>query len=245
MIKFEYLKNNSNGIQVAGKEVIFSSKVRWAFSRDFSDIIIVKLHQFENKPDENIYGVNDKGEIVWELNKGNYLKLAHGFRKDYVDKNHDLWVENYGGVHYKIDHKTGKVIGKRYKEIQYRFEKNSLYVKDRKIDFKNKIEEVLVHKGLLIVLLDTNDSDGIFCVSKEGKILWTIRKANVLENVPLAGPSVGAGIIQRDKKFAYLLVEKKDYGYDPEGDLWAYQWGDLAYRLDHKTGKILEAKVWR
>lgn len=69
-------------------------------------LIVILKNSEEYKNKRNVYGVNLKGEIVWQIDDPN-TGMAYS---NLYWENSDFYVGNYTGLEFNIDAKTGKVI---------------------------------------------------------------------------------------------------------------------------------------
>lgn len=106
------------------------------------------------------------------------------------------------------------------------FQGSELIVDDVRIDFDHPIEKVLERDGYVVVLLElTGESykdfhKNVIGVNWNGSVRWKI------ENRP-----------EREGKYRpYSNI------YDKDGDLWAYNVGGMAYRVDETDGSLLEGE---
>lgn len=169
MIEYDYEGHSGKVLIIKNtfflkKKHEFPVQIESAIAHYFDDILIVVLRQPEDKPDENVYGINKGGEIVWQFNKDNHLKLKHSSIRPYKDKENNLWLINLGGKHFKIDYKTGEVLDTKYEEIEYEYTNNgiensaTLTIGDKAYMFKGRIDKTSSYRGLFLTVRVKNDN---------------------------------------------------------------------------------------
>ncbi len=105
------------------------------------------------------------------------------------------------------------------------FEKNKLYIdagsEKKMVEFSYLIGKIETFDDCVIVMIDppmkTIFNENIYGVSYDGKILWQVEK---IEHVDRDSPYTGMG--------------------QEKGLLSAYNWDGFDYRIEPKTGKIID-----
>lgn len=113
---------------------------------------------------------------------------------------------------------------------EYRVEENTLILKNGKVimfDYPIYIEESLVVNNVIIILLKIppkrNYNNNVFALNEEGGIIWQIsyKKEQLFYQTDYC-------------HFTGTLINK-------EGKLVLFNWGDTAFVVDYRTGKILDS----
>jgi hypothetical protein len=112
----------------------------------------------------------------------------------------------------------------------------TLKTKAFEVKFPFKIDEVLYHKGVFIVLLDTwrlpTEFNNIYGVSAQGEIVWRIEDSDIV----YASFKTGTQI---DFYFEPVYVGMNH----KEGDVFTTTtFGGISFDFDYQTGKLLERR---
>lgn len=109
--------------------------------------------------------------------------------------------------------------------INYKINRNSLYVNGINVDFKYEIDNVKMCNRLLIILLDIpsniKDINNVYAVDSLGNILWQVQDASTVYSVINDVPYVGTRIIENDK----IIVTN---------------FNGVTYTIESSNGKIID-----
>lgn len=94
-MKFEY---RDNILTIDGKSVEFENQIQEVV--DFGNCLVVRTDYFKSTTNENVYGVNDRGQKTWQIKK--MSKLTHN------GKEYNGITNPYSGLT-KIDDKRIKL----------------------------------------------------------------------------------------------------------------------------------------
>jgi len=89
---------HENSLSIGAKKVSFPSTIKQI--ELFNDIVIVITDYTESPCNENVWGVNDQGEVVWQVEKVDKI--------EYEGIEYIGITEPYSGIH-KVDDKTARI----------------------------------------------------------------------------------------------------------------------------------------
>ncbi|XMB87069.1 hypothetical protein RJG79_04530 [Mycoplasmatota bacterium WC44] len=102
---------NNNRISINKKEIEFDYFISKVICT--SKILIILLDSYTEKCFDNVYAVNDKGDILWRVDS---MKLYNSEKKErlsfwkiYKSLDDEIVGSCWGGFHYVIDEKSGEL----------------------------------------------------------------------------------------------------------------------------------------
>ncbi|MEW6516613.1 MAG: hypothetical protein AB1439_06920 [candidate division FCPU426 bacterium] len=106
-------------IVVKGKEMLFKkNKVKFKYEikkviKKGNVYIVLLRKPIGIHDNENVFGVNEHGETIWQIEKTVHIYKDSPYMDLYEAKKH-VWVGNWDGDAYRIDVKTGKILERKF-----------------------------------------------------------------------------------------------------------------------------------
>ena len=109
-------KFENNVLTINSLKIEFQDKIIEAIL--FDKVLVLRTDNFESSTNENVYGVNTDGKIVWQIEKLEYFihknKKYEGISKPYVSiqklNDKTLQLTNFDGTKFQVDFRSGKLI---------------------------------------------------------------------------------------------------------------------------------------
>ena len=112
-MKFEY-KNKI--LTIGDKSVDFENQIMEVV--DFGSYLVVRTDYYKSTTNENVYGVNEQGQIIWQIKKMSKLthngKEYNGITDPYscltkIDNNR-IKLHNWDNTSFDVDSKSGELL---------------------------------------------------------------------------------------------------------------------------------------